>query len=38
MKTEKPTPKKPYTKPTLTKYKPLRDITAGFPGSPSAPG
>jgi hypothetical protein len=26
----KPTPKKkPYTKPTLTKHKPLRDITAG---------
>jgi hypothetical protein len=30
----KPTPKKkPYTKPTLTKHKPLRDITAGFPAS-----
>jgi hypothetical protein len=26
----KPIPKKkPYTKPTLTKHKPLRDITAG---------
>jgi len=24
-----PTPKQPYTKPTLTKHKPLRDITAG---------
>ena len=24
----KPTPKKPYTKPTLTKHKALRDITA----------
>ena len=23
----KPTPKKPYTKPTLTKHKSLRDIT-----------
>ena len=22
-------PKQPYTKPTLTKHKPLRDITAG---------
>jgi len=30
----KPTQKKkPYTKPTLTKHKPLRDITAGFPAS-----
>jgi hypothetical protein len=28
MKATKPTPKKPYTKPTLTKHKPLRDITA----------
>ena len=28
MKPTKPTPKKPYTKPTLTKHKPLRDITA----------
>jgi hypothetical protein len=27
----KPTPKKPYTKPSLTKHKPLRDITAGVP-------
>ena len=27
----KPTPKKPYTKPTLTKHKSLRDITAAFP-------
>ena len=25
----KTTPKQPYTKPTLTKHKPLRDITAG---------
>ena len=25
----KPTQKQPYTKPTLTKHKPLRDITAG---------
>ena len=25
---KKPTPKKPYTKPTLTKHKALRDITA----------
>lgn len=24
------TPKKPYTKPTLTKQKSLRDITAGL--------
>ncbi len=24
----KTTPKQPYTKPTLTKHKPLRDITA----------
>ena len=28
MKSMKPTPKKPYTKPTLTKRKALRDITA----------
>jgi hypothetical protein len=28
MKSAKPTPKKPYTKPTLTKHKMLRDITA----------
>jgi len=34
MKTEKPTPKKPYTKPALTKHKTLRDITAGAGGSP----
>lgn len=27
-------PKQPYVKPTLTKHKPLRDITAGAgPGS-----
>ena len=25
----KPTLKQPYTKPILTKHKPLRDITAG---------
>jgi len=31
MKPAKPTPKKPYTKPTLTKHKPLRDITAQAP-------
>jgi len=36
MKEMKPAPKKPYSKPTLTKHKPLRDITAGH-GSP-APG
>ena len=29
MKSMKPTPKKPYTKPALTKHKALRDITAG---------
>jgi len=30
----KPTQKKkPYSKPTLTKHKPLRDITAGKPAS-----
>ena len=29
MKEVKATPKQPYTKPTLTKHKPLRDITAG---------
>ncbi len=28
MKSMKPTAKKAYTKPTLTKHKPLRDITA----------
>jgi hypothetical protein len=32
MKSVRPTPKKPYTKPTLTKHKTLRDITAGIPG------
>ena len=32
MKSTKPAPKKPYTKPTLTKRKSLRDITAGAPG------
>ena len=31
MKSTKPTPKKPYSKPTLTKHKPLRDITAVLP-------
>jgi hypothetical protein len=29
MKPTEPTPKKPYSKPTLTKRKSLRDITAG---------
>lgn len=29
MKEVKTTSKQPYTKPTLTKHKPLRDITAG---------
>ncbi len=29
MKDVTPTPKQPYTKPMLTKHKPLRDITAG---------
>jgi hypothetical protein len=29
----KPTPKKPYTKPTLTKHKALRDITGLNPAS-----
>jgi hypothetical protein len=33
MKSVKPTPKKSYTKPILTKHKTLRDITAGA-GSP----
>jgi hypothetical protein len=33
MKPTKPTPKKPYTKPTLTKHKPLRDITAQLPSA-----
>jgi hypothetical protein len=35
MKSMKPTPKKPYTKPTLTKRKTLRDITAGTLVSPT---
>jgi hypothetical protein len=35
MKSAKPTPKKPYTKPTLTKHKALRDITATGIGSPA---
>jgi hypothetical protein len=35
MKDVTPTPKQPYTKPTLTKHKPLRDITAG--GTTSIP-
>jgi hypothetical protein len=30
--------KKPYTKPTLTKHKPLRDVTAGTLGSPAPTG
>jgi hypothetical protein len=31
-----PAPKQPYTKPTLMKHKPLRDITAGLPsGAPT---
>jgi hypothetical protein len=33
MKSTKPAPKKPYTKPTLTKRKPLRDITAQLPSA-----
>ena len=33
MKATKPALKKAYTKPTLTKHKPLRDVTAGFPAS-----
>jgi len=33
MKATKPTPKNPYTKPTLTKHKPLRDITADGPST-----
>jgi len=32
VKSMKPKPKKPYTKPTLTKHEALRDITA-FTGS-----
>lgn len=34
MKSITPDPKAPYTKPTLTKHKPLRDITAGGGSSP----
>jgi len=30
----KPPFKQPYTKPTLTRHKPLRDITAGGPSIP----
>lgn len=30
MESASSTPKKPYTKPTLTKQKSLRDITAGI--------
>jgi hypothetical protein len=37
MKSTRPAPKKPYTKPTLTKHKPLRDVTAGA-GSPAPTG
>jgi len=33
MKDVTSTPKQPYTKPTLTKHKPLRDITAGGPST-----
>ena len=33
MKLSKPTPKTPYSKPTLTKHKPLRDITAQAPSA-----
>jgi hypothetical protein len=33
MKATKPTSKKPYSKPTLTKHKPLRDITAQAPSA-----
>ena len=33
MKSVKLSPKKPYTKPVLTKHKTLRDITAG--GAPA---
>ncbi len=36
MRDIKTTPKQLYTKPTLTKHKPLRDITAGVPsGTPT---
>ena len=31
MKPTKPAHKKPYSKPTLTNHKPLRDITAQLP-------
>jgi hypothetical protein len=34
MKDVTPAPKQPYTKPTLTKHQPLRDITAGIATSP----
>jgi hypothetical protein len=37
MKATRPAPKKPYIKPTLTKHKPLRDITAASL-SPKSPG
>ena len=33
MKEVRATPKQPYTKPALTKHKPLRDITAGIVAS-----
>jgi hypothetical protein len=33
MKKTELSPKKPYTKPTLTKHKSLRDVTAGAGGS-----
>ena len=35
MKKTELSPKKPYVKPTLTKHKPLRDVTAG--NGPSIP-
>jgi hypothetical protein len=35
MKSVKLSPKKPYTKPALTKHKALRDITAVGIGSPA---
>jgi hypothetical protein len=37
MKDVTPDPKQPYTKPTLTKHKPLRDITA-MPATTSGTG
>lgn len=37
MATVHPAPKQPYVKPTLSKHKPLRDITAGAGGSPQGP-